>query len=198
MSKFNKILRRVEHIGGAVFDNGDFDLNIVGIRSKNGRPNVFDDELFLIYKEKSQWIQRSWPITTDPGTYWLEHPMNPAGCAAVVADKQYRGVWKIGLHRGKYTALVQRGMADISVHRDDNLNSKVDYREDNIQTGNFSINCHRATTRSGGSIKVDKHSAGCQVFSNPAHFDQFMKICKKQRDNRGWDSFTYTLLNEWD
>lgn len=189
------ILDRVAQVGGVVFDNGDYDLNLVGIRSKSTESNQFNDALYAIYKERGMWIARWWPITTDPGLYWLHNPGNRLGTAAVVADRQYRRVWTIGKHRNKYTALVQTG--EISVHRDNNLDAKVDYEPDNIQTGYFGINCHRATTGTGGSVNVDKWSAGCQVFSKPQDFSAFMAICEKQVSQRGWESFTYTLLNEW-
>ena len=192
------VLDGVRAIGGVVFTEGDFNLNIVGIRTWKGAPNRFDDVLHCIYKERGQWVDRWWAITTDPGTYWLNHPMNKLGCAAVVADKQYRGVWRLGLHRGKYLALVQRGCGPIAVHRDDNLDSKVDYRPDNIAVGNFAINCHRATTRAGGSVRVDRWSAGCQVFADSDDYEAFIRICKKQKNERGWDSFSYSLLNEQD
>lgn len=194
------ILDRVEAIGGKVFTDGDWNLNLVGVRKRDGTPNRFDDQLHAIYKERGAWVDRWWAITTDPGTYWLEHPMNRLGTAAVVADRQYRSCWRLGKHRGKYLALVQRGCGDIAVHRDDNLDAKVDYREANIQVGNFGINCHRSTTRTGsGSELVNRWSAGCQVFQRPGTdgFAGFMRICQKQHSERGWSRFTYTLLNEW-
>ena len=188
------ILQRVEAIGGKVFTQGDWNLNLVGIRNPEGTPNKFDDEMHVIYKDGGQWIDRWWSITTDPGTYWLEHPMNSLGTAAVVADRQYRGLWRMGMHKGQYEALVQVG--EVAVHRDNDLNSKVSYSQENIQTGSgFGINCHRATASEFGSVNVDKWSAGCQVFANPHDFDCFMLLCKTQSRERGWDTFTYTLLN---
>lgn len=189
------ILDRVEQVGGVAFSNGDYDLNIVGIRSADTTPNKFNDTLYVIYKEHGFWMARWWPITTDPGVYWLENPGNAMGTAAVVADRQYRKLWTFGKHRGDYTALVQTG--PISVHRDNNRDGKVDYDPANIETGYFGINCHRATQRTGGSINVDKWSAGCQVFANPKDFAQFLDLCNQQRTRRGWSSFTYTLLSEW-
>lgn len=191
----SRILSRVEQVGGVAFSNGDYDLNLVGIRSKDATPNTFNDAIYAIYKERGMWVARWWSITTDPGLYWLNNPGNSLGTAAVVADRQYRGVWTIGKHRNKYTALVQTG--EISVHRDNNRDAKVDYDPANIETGYFGINCHRATTNTGGSVNVDKWSAGCQVFSKPEDFSAFMEICAKQVQVRGWTSFSYTLLNEW-
>ena len=190
------VLDRVKDLGLVVFTNGDYDLNIVGVRTANGTPNRFDDRLYCIYKVGGEWREHSWPITTDPGTYWLNNPTRKLGTAAVVADRQYRGVWEMGKHKGAYKALVQSGNK-IAVHRDDNRDSKVDYRMDNIEEGYFGINCHRATSRSYGSIQVDKWSAGCQVFANPDDFQEFLDICDKQISERGWKKFTYTLLNEW-
>ena len=197
MRTLHPILQRVQVIGGSVFTSGDWNLNLVGIRKRAGSPNRFDDELHCIYKERGAWVDRWWTITTDPGTHWLAHPMNKLGCAAVVADRQYLGLWRLGEHRGRYLALVQRGGNVVAVHRDDNQDAKVDYRSDNIEIGNFGINCHRATTRAGGSVSVDRWSAGCQVFADPGDFAAFMRICQKQHSARGWDRFTYTLLNEW-
>jgi len=157
------------------------------------KERLFDDQLHVIYKSGGQWVDKWWPITTDPGTYWLEHPMNKLGTAAVVADRQYKGLWTLGKHKGKYEALVQVG--EVAVHRDNDLNTKVDYSDDNIQTGHFGINCHRASSSEFGSTKVEKWSAGCQVFASPHDFDCFMLVCNTQAEERGWQTFTYTLLN---
>ena len=73
------ILDRVAAIGGAVFTGGDYNLNIVGIRSADTTPNKFNDALYVIYKERGMWVARWWPITTDPGLYWLENPGNQLG-----------------------------------------------------------------------------------------------------------------------
>ena len=59
--------------------------------------------------------------------------MNTMGTAAVVANRQYKGLWALGKHKGKYEALVQ--VSEVAVHRDNDLNSKVSYSQDNIQTG---------------------------------------------------------------
>ena len=192
----NPILQRVKDLNMLVFSNGDYDLNIIGVRSAYGIPNTFDDNLYCIYKVDGHWYEHSWKITTDPGTYWLNNPTRRLGTAAVVADRQYRGVWELGKHKGSYKALVQTGNK-IAVHRDNSKDSKVDYSMDNIEEGYFGINCHRATSRNSGSIQVDKWSAGCQVFANPNHFAEFLAICDKQVSERGWRKFTYTLLNEW-
>ena len=86
--------------------NKQLNVNIIGIRKDNAGTNKFDDFLVMIYKDKNmKEITKVYPITTDPGDHWLKHPMNPKGTAVLVPG-QYRGVWKIGKHQSKYSALV--------------------------------------------------------------------------------------------
>jgi len=188
------ILDRIYDMGFEL-SHGDYHLNIFGIRTKTQAPNKFDDYLFCVYQVSGEWIQHRWNITTDPGTYWLHHPMNDLGTACVVADRQYKGVWQLGKHRGKYKALVQSGNK-IAVHRDNNKDNKINF-DTIIEEGYFGINCHRATTAKGGSVNVNKWSAGCQVFQDPDDFKKFIDLCVKQRERNVGSKFTYTLLNEW-
>ena len=102
------VLQQVKALGYKVFDgDAEYDLNIVGIRSKDDTPNVFNDLMTVSYKVKGQWYTRSWQCTTDPGTYWLNNPMNVKGTALLVPG-QYRGVYKLDKHAGQYLALCQR------------------------------------------------------------------------------------------
>lgn len=188
------ILDRVFEMGFEVISRGDYHLNIIGVRSAKAEPNRFDDHLYCVYQVGDKWYQHRWNITTDPGTYWIENPTNKLGTACVVADRQYKGVWQLGKHRGMYRALVQTGNK-ISVYRDPNRDGKYDFDESTIEEGYFGINCHRATSAFGGSIQVDRWSAGCQVFQYPDDFRKLIDLCIEQRDLSS--KFTYTLLNEW-
>jgi hypothetical protein len=69
--------------------------------------------------------------------------------------------------------------------------------ESNIQEGIFGINMHRSNANRA-STQVDKWSAGCQVFQDPVHFDFALALCDTQIEKHGWESFTYTLLEESD
>ena len=168
-----------------------FELNIIGIRSANGTPNAFDDSIYAIYRnDKRQWVVHSYQATTDPGLYWLNHPLNPNG-TAILKCGQYRNSHMIGLHRNKYTALVQCG--PVTVIRDADRNGSLDMagKED---TGLFGINIHRALEE-GETQHIDKFSAGCQVFANATDFDAFMKMCQTHRQLYG-NGFSYTLVNQ--
>ena len=176
------------------FENGDYNLNIVGVR--NGETgtevtNKFDDFLTLSYKVNGEWNFHCYDCTTDPGKYWVDNLMNPDGVAIVVPG-QYRSSHKIGLHQGKYEALRQQ--KPIKVWRDDNKDNVYDHIADDIQDGIFGINIHRATKYPGKeSTQVDKWSAGCQVIAAYNDFEEFMNVMYKARD--AWsNSFTYTLI----
>lgn len=176
------------------FTKGDWNVNIIGVRNPNQEANKFDDTMLLIYKVMDQWIVNEYQITTDAGTYWLENPMNNKGCALLVPN-QYRSVYKIDLHLGKYLALCQR-KGEVSVYRDDNKDQILDYDDATIDTGYFGINIHRSNP-STQSFEVNKWSAGCQVFKKVDDFNDFMTICTRASKEWG-NSFTYTLLNEKD
>lgn len=196
------ILDRVKKLGLAVFTNGDWNLNIVGIRNFNGTPDKFDDWIHVVFKVGGQWHDRFWPMTTDPGLHYLmraDRQLNPAGTAILVPG-QYRGVYKIDAHgKSRYQALCQRN-GTVKVWRDNNHDGVIDYgvRE---QDGYFGINIHASSlspySRDQSREIVGPWSGGCQVFQDTKDFREFMKICRKQKTERGWSTFTYTLLDEW-
>jgi len=190
------ILRRVQKAGHKVFTTGDYNLNIVGVRTASRTSNAFDDNLFCVYRIKGEWKLWHWYITTDPGTYYLENPMNVKG-TAILCPGQYRGAWRFGLHRNKYEALVQHKA--VKVWRDSNRDAVLDldvpFRV--AHEGKFGINFHRSTTASGGSTKIGKWSAGCQVFAHPEDYIQFLGLCKRQIEHHPtWMTYTYTLLED--
>tara|TARA_R100001163_G_scaffold65458_1_gene62694 strand:- start:2363 stop:2968 length:606 start_codon:yes stop_codon:yes gene_type:complete len=184
----------VKKEGHKWFENGDYNVNIVGVRNSathNEVTNKFDDWMTISYKVNGEWNFHCYDCTTDPGKYWVDNLMNPDGVAIVVPG-QYRSSHKIGLHQGKYEALRQQ--KPIKVWRDDNKDNVYDHIADDIQDGVFGINIHRATKYPGHeSTQVDKWSAGCQVIAAYNDFEEFMNVMYKARD--AWsNSFTYTLI----
>jgi hypothetical protein len=193
------VIQRAKDLGYAVFEgDADYDLNIIGIRSKDTTVNTFNDLMTCSYKVKGQWYTRSWRCTTDPGLYWLNNPGRVEG-TAILCPGQYRGAYKLGKHRGSYNALVQKG-AKVRVYRDADRDAEHDRVDSSIVEGYFGINIHRAS-RKRASTRVDKWSAGCQVFADGTpggDFDEFMKLCKKQvHHHPTWTTFSYTLLDAW-
>ena len=118
--------------------------------------------------------------------------INPKGTAILKAG-QYRNAYKLGLHRSKYIALVQRN-GPVTVYRDNNKNGSLDFMIGNQDSGYFGINIHKAGTN---SARVNKWSAGCQVFKREAHFNELISLCKKSERKYGAGTkFTYTLLEK--
>lgn len=187
------ILAKIKSLGFRVFENGDYNLNIFGIRSPERVANAFDDLIGVAYKKNDLWSVEYFEATTDPGSPYLLKPINNAG-AAILAFGQYRGAYKIAKHRGKYDALCQVA-GPVTVYRDDNRDNILDLDESSKQTGYFGINIHK---RDGSSDTVNGASAGCQVFRYERAFNRFMELCRLQVSTRGFETFTYTLIDEND
>ena len=188
-----EILEFVEAHGFKVFRNGDYNLNIIGVRNiSERRAGLFDDKMYIVFKKEGVWQQWTAEITTDPGRYYLEkEDYREDGVAILVHPQQCRGAYKIGPHgKTRYTALRQQ--KDVKIWRDNNKDSWLDW-DSEVHEGLFFINIHRASTNPNGTKYVSVFSAGCQVFSNIHDFDMFMDLCYKSAEIYG-DSFTYTLV----
>lgn len=174
----------------------DFDVNIVGVRNNattiaDKVTNIFDDCMTLSYREAGAWKFYCWMITTDPGTKAVKEFKNPNGVARMVPG-QYRGMWAVGLHQGKYEAM--RQVKPVKVYRD--KNKDMTFNETIIQEGLFGINGHRSNPKTE-SAYVENWSEGCQVFKRVKDFNEFMGLINKAKAIHG-NSFTYTLIESTD
>lgn len=171
---------------------GPYNLNIIGIRddTTNSVTNKFDDILVVDYERQAITKRRRviYNITTEPGKTYMLHNDKPT---AILVPGQYLSSHKIGLHRGKYKALVQNKA--VKVYRDGNKDLVYDMKPETIQNGVFGINIHRASQKYVVT-EVNDFSAGCQVIQDPRHYVEFISICEKQKEIYG-NAFTYTLLN---
>lgn len=188
ISNIRKILREKDYL---VFedDSKNFNLNIIGVRTNDNTSNAFNDWMVIFWKFRGHWNNMIFPITTDPGLYWRENPMNVKG-TAILSEGQHRGMWKVGTHKG-YPALQQH--KPCLVHRDSDGDHMLDF-DGAEDFGQFFINHHRAGIN---SLQVDKWSAGCQVQPNSALWHIEMEIFKESSATWG-NSFTYTLIHEND
>jgi len=195
-------------------------LNIVGIRSKTRKANLFDDKLVVFYTDdKGKEIVKEYDkFTTDPGNKSLieKCPIGNTvekdlrkdgrsynktnnlasldGCAVLI-EGQYIDTYKKDLHQGKYFALCQRLRA-VKVYRDANKDSTLNLDNSKIDEGMFGINIHRANSSKISTV-VEDWSAGCQVFANFKDFNEFMNNFVDIQISKGKKlSFTYTLINE--
>ena len=141
-----------------------------GVKNDN-RPGFWNDvRLLWTYAKDKPVLGGAWTATTQPGPYYTENPINSGG-AANIFPGQY-AAWKVGLHRGQYEALVQRGA--IKLTRDKNK----DYRRvsDVVEVGDYEgINQHHGSNAS----EVGQHSAGCLVGRMVDGHEDFMRQAKK-------------------
>jgi hypothetical protein len=174
------------------FEEGDFNLNLIGVRNSDTGDtvtNAFDDTFFIAYRDAGKWKIHNYACTTDPGAHWQQAPMNAGGTASLVPN-QYRSTWRIDLHQGLYKALKQ--FKPVDTYRDKNKDLTYTRHIEDITNGIYGINIHRASA-TGVSNRVDKWSAGCQVLADSADFANLMYLAHVAEKKYG-NSFTYTLL----
>lgn len=188
-----KSIKAVVEKAGYKFFTGEFNINMIGLRSKNRLVDNWDYFFILCWQEGGKnmiWVNDQ--FTTDPGIYYMQSKLlNPKGCA-MLAPGQYRGVWKIGRHgKNQYEAFVQTGNK-VKVYRDRNKNNIMEFDKKSIEEGYFGINQHHGYD----SSKIGPNSAGCQVHRYKKDLAYSLSLAKKNTA-AGWgDSFTYTLLEE--
>ena len=184
------VLEAMDNLGYAIFEKPEvYDLNLIGIRSRDARTERFDDWICAAYVVGDRWCWFPMPATTDPGTYWRVNPMNQKG-TAILQEGQHRAAFKRGLHRG-YPALVQA--RELPVYRDADRDGVLDVAGVDVDVGWHGLNVHRASVN-GISTSVGRWSAGCQVIQDGLHFDFLMKLTTEA--TRRWPTLTYTLLLE--
>lgn len=190
---FKKLFQKKGYV---YYDKLPYDLNIIGVRnsSSNRVTNKFDDAIVIEYKTPSGVDKRLiYAATTEPGNEYMVHPLSKG--AAILVPGQYRSVYSIDLHKGKYQALCQK--APVKVYRDYNKDQIYDMDPKTIESGIFGINIHRAG-RYAESTLVDNWSAGCQVLANPQNFNSLMTLAKQQVKQGLGNKFTYTLITSND
>ena len=199
MEQLPLILEWVRAHNFAVFTHGDYNVNLIALRTpqKPGATidseNRFNDRFYCVFKKSGQWISRCWTCTTDPGAHFQRFPMNSRGCGAIYAPQQVRGGYRIGLHRGKSPALVQSSKSRLRVYRDNDRSGVFDFDSETVEIG-YGFNVHKGPLTRKAESAVDAASAGCVVFQKSKHFDALMRVCDKSRAKFG-NSFTLTILD---
>jgi hypothetical protein len=161
------------------------EFHLIGERSKEDKPNSFDDLFYFIVGDKVV----SYTGTTNPGSYWLQHPMNVDGTAIMKSDQQCIDAYALGRHKGVHKAWVQ--VKPIYFFRDNDLDLKSE-EEGKLIYDCIGANVHHANAVAVSTL-IEKWSAGCQVFNNPTEHKQLIYLSEKT----GLKNFTYTLLKEF-
>jgi hypothetical protein len=184
------VLKLVQKRGFVVFQDGDYDMNIVAIRRLKDRTNnAFDDVLHMVYKKDGHWVDEYCDCTTDAGRYWLtKEDYRRDGVAILIHDQQARGAYKIGRHK-TYEAL--ENINNVQIWRDNNLDETADYGCSEVHKGIYKCNIHKAGKN---STQVNRWSAGCIVVAKEHDFLRVMHLAHKQVLSLGYRTFSLTLL----
>lgn len=186
------LIAKTKDAGGLIFEK-PYLLNIIGVRDLTN-PNTWNDTIvYFYYDEKgSIFSYQCDEFTTDPGKENLLNPVNKAG-TAILKEGWHRMLWRLGMHHGKYSALVQN--ANVSVYRDKDRDAIIEITPETINNGIFGINLHRANENSIAEF-VGPHSAGCQVFRKITDFNSFMKVVNLCISKGKQQFFSYMLFNK--
>lgn len=188
---FFDIERLYKKRGYKFYKDSPFNVNIYGVRSKDRRPNEFNDIIGVTYQDDFlNHVNLTFKGTTDPGASWLKERLGNPGGTFILMPGQYSRVWKVGQHKG-YEAMQQVGT--FRGWRDSNKDGELDMSGPTY-TDVWGLNGH--TTSFINEIdKVGLYSAGCQVIQSDLDFLVWLNVIKKSRDYYG-NLFTYTLLDE--
>lgn len=172
-----------------LFTNGDYNLNIFGIRNDSRASGTFDDAMGVLYKERGLWELFVFPATVDCGVFYMKSPMNPDG-AAFIKEGFYKGLWQIGGFKG-VECLIQK--APVQYYRDNNRDEIIDLNPNTVAKGNIGLFCHPHFQNFGTAEKIHNSSAGCQVPQDYKDFKKLMTLCKTSMALYG-NSFSYSMF----
>jgi|SRR6476661_3360196 len=138
-------------------------------RLNSDAPNQFNDIRCIFNKEKCVDL---WTATCEPGSYYTERPMNPAG-AFRIAFGYHSKAWEVGIHGSdEHETLVQ--VREIEGYRDYNRDG---YRTGDLKVkGLFGVNQHWGYDLPVYDISTA--SAGCLVGRSKEGHRQFMAYCQ--------------------
>lgn len=151
--------------------------SIIGLRCST-RSGRFDDLVGITAILDGMVYVRLYPATTDPGVPYLRNPINRLG-TAILPSGYHPKMFRRGLHKGRYRALVQN--TPVALWRDDDRDGLIDPEKLVEHRRRVGINLHRASSYWGSTraeellqLTVGRWSAGCQVIASARHFEYLM------------------------
>ena len=185
------IINRFKKHGYKLFTNGDYNLNIFGIRSKSRRAGFFDDKIGCLWKENGIMQCFIANGTVDCGEVYMRKPMHPDG-AAFMVEGQYLGLWELGIFHNT-PALIQA--KPVKYYRDNDKDDIIELDPDTITEGNIGLFMHSHFQAGDEAKLIFNSSAGCQVFAKNKDFNYLIGLCHQALARYG-NGFSYTLFND--
>ncbi len=172
-----------------------YQINIFGIRSKNTSEIEFSDILGLAYFDSfTNPVILSFPATTNPALYWINHRNMSRNGAAILVPGQYENCWMIGKHNNIYEELVQKGTHNFKVWRNFDTKDQLDKKKIYNDVTVLNVNTNSIIR---DIDKQGQYNAGCQIIQHDLDFQIFLSILKKSASLYG-SVFSYTLFEEKD
>lgn len=187
-STYDALKGRVIDEGYMFFDSGNYNINIIGERSKKRVIGEFTDYIYLAFRVCNVPVALKFRACTDPVLY--KQSITEGNFLLPVG--QYIGLWKVGFYNN-YRALIQKRA--VNVFTDKTRTSMEEIKTPN-NISQFGINMHRDSSTTKKSVEY-KCSAGCQVIKNFYDFEIIMSFLTRSIQMYG-NSFSYTLLESLD
>lgn len=178
-------------LGYPFFEKDNFNLNIGVVRASEEKTDAFNDLLFIAYKDNDLWKLDKYPITCDPGSYYLLNLMDKGG-TAIIAEGYYQSAYQLGWHFGS-RALVQ--VREVACYRDINRDLVINRDPKTITKGLYGINIHRHFQGVEEATIVYNSSAGCMVFKKDSDWMKTITTCQHAQDIWG-NSFSLGVSHQ--
>jgi len=164
---------------------GDFEVNVVGIRSYVQQANTFDDFMCVFYVDPNgktgplgkKWTYRAWTITTEPGTTALGNGGDLG--TNLIAEGQYIKAYRHRRHRAsepKNNYSILGNDYNILIYRDANKDKWAQKDTKFLYVDTPGDNMHASGPYDQAGKPINGWSAGCQVFKDPKDFAEFIYI----------------------
>lgn len=182
---------------GYRWDDGNGFVNLVGIRGyilPTGKvanvPDIYNDTIFVAYRDSSGSYAVPFVASTDPGRYYYAmRRLNPQGCAYLMPGQHEYIKGRHITQSSNYPALNPKNDGWVPVYRIDKSGS---VNANAIKTQARWINIHAGT----GGPTVYNASAGCQVIQSNGQsgwqWRKFWELISKAPN----EIFCYTLLED--
>lgn len=209
MYTIEQVKQAVLSKGHAWFEQGDWNINLVAVRTSDTFTNKFTDRLFAIYKENGVWQKFEIEWTTKAGLFGKGGALTPytgretgtgVDGVATLVEGQYKGAYQLTLNGTRYPfTRYLKQVKPMRYYRDNTKDTVLN--RGTIYEGNYATHLHSMSSKGvfGTFVSFKGYSpwsAGCNGSSNP-YFESLLTILI--RASKSWGPiFTYTLINQKD
>jgi hypothetical protein len=195
---YQQIKKLVTDKGYVFFDEKDYNLNIVFIRTSDVFTDLFTDTGYVVYKENDVEKVLIQPCSTKAGLYYVNNPITYQGVTgtAVVMDGQYRNVYQLVDSYSEWLSYPYfRQVKEMNYWRDMSKDTTLDEVQPQYNK-NWGTHYHRGSNIGVTGHHIYNFSAGCLIQEEP-YFKNVIELARK--GVKAWgNSFSITILDAKD